>query len=126
MVNQQQQNSSPECKVFEIDSNGQEKQGCWDMREVKLEQHIDAKEVLMREFGVSRKQAQSSQHSLNHSDLRRKLADAIENCDEVALGRAIEKARNLGRDFEWQEELEEAESHLLMLACGDGEPEAQM
>jgi hypothetical protein len=49
------------------------------------------------------------------------LAVAIENCDEVALGKAIEKARSLGTDFEWQEELEEAESTLFMLACGDGE-----
>ena len=63
---------------------------------------------------------------MNHSDLRRKLAEAIENCDEVALAKAIEKARDLGRDFEWQEELGEAESHLFMLACGDGEPEGQV
>ena len=79
--------------------------------------------MLLREFGVSSKQVQSNPHSLNHSDLRRKLAVAIENCDEVALGKAIEKARSLGMDFEWQEELEEAESTLFMLACADGETE---
>lgn len=37
LVNQYQQNSSPECQVFEIDSNGQEKKGFWDIREVKLD-----------------------------------------------------------------------------------------
>ena len=59
-------------------------------------------------------------NSLDHSDLRRDIRGALEAHDEVALSSGIDVARELGYEYPWVEELEEAEAALYdMLQCPD-------
>ena len=62
-------------------------------------------------------------NSLDHSDLRFDIKQAIRDHDEVALSSAIDVARELGFDYEYQHELNKAESILYeMLQCPDESP----
>ena len=52
--------------------------------------------------------------------MRRDIRGALEAHDEVALSSAIDVARELGYEYPWREELEEAEAALYdMLQCPD-------
>ena len=50
--------------------------------------------------------AGSYANSLDHSDLRLRMANAIESSDDEALNEAIDEARELGREYPFREELE--------------------
>ena len=72
---------------------------------------------ILREFGVS-----SNTTPLNDNrpqELMNAINRAVAEHDEVTLSRRIDEARCLGRAFEWQYELEQAESALLEMTCGD-------
>ena len=61
----------------------------------------------------------SGETSLDHSNLREEIAKAIRLCDEVSLGRAVDRARSLGSEFKWQHELDQAEALLYELTLSD-------
>lgn len=48
-------------------------------------------------------------NSLDHSDLRFVMKQAMDQYDEEGLAMAIDKAKDLGQQFEWKDELEKAE-----------------
>lgn len=54
--------------------------------------------------------AASFANSLDHSDLRLRMKEAMKNWDEIALNEAIDDARDLGREYPYQSELEMAEA----------------
>ncbi len=63
-------------------------------------------------------------NSLDHTDLREKIADAVKNLDEVKLSANIDKARCLGNSFKWKDELDQAEILLYEITCS-GQPEVR-
>ena len=64
-------------------------------------------------------------NSLDHSDIRYEIKNAMSNNDEVALAAAIDTARNLGFDYPYKSELEEAEEFLYDLFQGADNPMEQ-
>ena len=84
---------------------------------------------MLDDFGYNRTAEKSDNssanklgNSLDHSDLRARIAQASEDLDETALASAIDEARLLGAAFEWKKELDDAEALLLDMCCaGDNE-----
>jgi len=60
-------------------------------------------------------------NSLDYSDVRLSIKQAMEDCDEVALSAAIDVAREIGWDYPHRKELEVAEGFLMdLMQCPDG------
>lgn len=51
-------------------------------------------------------------NSLDHSDVRQNIKEAMRAHDEVALGTAIDVARELGQEYPFKYELDQAEGAL--------------
>ena len=65
-------------------------------------------------------------NSLDHSDLRQKVRKAMEDQDEVALNEVVDRARDLGRDYPYTNELDKAEDLLYeLLQCPAEAPPKQ-
>ena len=57
-------------------------------------------------------------NSLDHSDLRETIRKAMGDKDEIALNEAVDRARDLGPDYTYADELNKAEDLLYeLLQC---------
>jgi len=111
-------NSSPDApQVYEVGLDGKPVPNSWSLRDVS-EDHFsekDSRHKLLSDFGVKR----SGESSFDHTNIREEIAQAIRQCDEVSLAKAVDKARSLGEDLKWRHELDEAETLLYEMTLSD-------
>ena len=74
----------------EIDSNRSE-----------VNKSVEERARLMQEFGLTTQPETSLREFNDYSELRAKIACAVEEADDEELDRLIEEARALGDQIEW-------------------------